>query len=213
MNCVMCECIDLSWYSCTTIHVVFNGSLMYTSIFSRPIALNTAAQWHTGHVTGAPHREAETGGETVCLNECRRHCMIVVVYKYQKWTAPRTSHFGGTRVNVFVRDCETLGSESERLLLHSYHILKLRQCDGTEHRKKKKSLSLQLKSTVDSLREKHSGAVLIIHTLDETHRYVPLLRTMPITFTCSQTSQRPIWATVKNITEQLFTHQYFATVY
>lgn len=139
--------------------------------------------------------------------------MIVVVYKYQKWTAPRTSHFGGTRVNVFVRDCETLGSESERLLQHSYHILKLRQCDGTEHRKKKKSLSLQLKSTVDSLREKHSGAVLIIHTLDETHRYVPLLRTMPITFTCSQTSQRPIWATVKNITEQLFTHQYFANVY
>lgn len=118
---------------------------MYTSIFSRPIALNTAAQWHTGHVTGAPHREAETGGETLCLNEGRRHCMIVVVYKYQKWTAPRTSHFGGTRVNVFVRDCETLGSESERLLQHSYHILKLRQCDGTEHRKKKKELIASVK--------------------------------------------------------------------
>lgn len=68
---------------------------------------------------------------------------------------------------MFLWDCETLGSESERLLQHSYHILKLRQCDGTEHNTKK-SLSLQLKSTVNSLREKHCVAVLIIHTVDET---------------------------------------------
>lgn len=40
----------------------------------------------------------------------------------------------GRQLKVFVKGCETPDSESEQLLQHSYHILKLRQSDGTEQK-------------------------------------------------------------------------------
>lgn len=61
------------------------------------------------------------------------------------FTFSREPGSGRERVKVFVKGCETPGSESERLLQHSYHILKLRQSDGTVHKKKKKSLIASVK--------------------------------------------------------------------
>lgn len=47
-------------------------------------------------------------------------------------------YFGSAGVKVFVKGCETPGSESEQLLQHSYHILKRRQSDGTAQKERKK---------------------------------------------------------------------------
>lgn len=62
-----------------TADIVSDGPVMCTAIFSRPIALNTAAQKQGGHVTGGPDRETKIG-KTLCvfLNEGRIYGMSVV---------------------------------------------------------------------------------------------------------------------------------------
>lgn len=124
-----------------TADIVSDGPVMCTAIFSRPIALNTAAQKRS--CDRGPWQRNKDWWNILCVSKWGQDIRYVCcVHKYQLKRAaktcnsPRKSNFGRTGVNVFVRDCETPGSESEQLLQHSYHILKLRQCDGTVHKKK-----------------------------------------------------------------------------
>lgn len=91
----------------------------------------------------------------------------------------------GRELKVFVKGCETPDSESEQLLQHSYHILNLRQSDGTVQTKKpKKNLIVSVKINKVTPSERSTVVYSLIMLCTETsiawmkrQHYLPPLRT------------------------------------
>lgn len=80
--------------------------------------------------------------------------ICTVWYRHATLKESQTLAKQGLMFFFFVCDCETPGSESEQLLQHSYHILKLRQCDGTVQKKKKNAYRFSSNQQSTPLRRK-----------------------------------------------------------